>query len=275
MAHSFPLSWQRTLFVFVFLFGCSFVCYADESSPTWELGVALGGQVLRDYRGSSESQVQVYPIPFLVYRGDFFKVDRNGVRGEFLSNDRVQFNLSGETALNGSSDDNELRQGMPELESAFELGPSVNINLSGDDFSRGWQLRLPLRAVITAGESGIHSRGYNFNPRFTYTKPDLFGGWRGRINIGGLFGSKRYHDYYYRVDEQYVTPTRASYDANGGFSGYYFKTSLSRRKGDFWYAASFRYDNLSGASFEDSPLVETKDYFAISFIVAWLGWQSR
>ncbi|MFL0801481.1 MAG: MipA/OmpV family protein [Agarilytica sp.] len=275
MTYRFSSHWHYVFFVLLSFVSLSGTCHAASKSPAWELGVALGGQALRDYRGSSESQVQVYPIPFLVYRGDFFKIDRNGVRGEFLSNDRVQFNLSGETALNGSSDDNELRQGMPELESAFELGPSVNINLSGDDFSRGWQLRLPLRAVITAGESGIHSRGYNFNPRFTYTKPDFFGDWRGRVNIGGLFGSKRYHDYYYSVDEQYVTPFRASYEASGGFSGYYFKTSLSRRKDDFWYAASFRYDNLSGASFEDSPVVETKDYFSISFIVAWLGWQSK
>lgn len=258
--------------IFSFLF--SGTAWA-EPLPRWEFGVALGGQVLNDYRGSKENQLQVYPIPFLVYRGDFLKADRNGVRGEFLANDKIELNLSGETSLNGQSADNELREGMPELESAFELGPSININLTGENFSNGWQLRLPLRVVVTAGESGVHHRGYNFNPRFTYTKPDLFGDWRGKFNIGALYGSESYHDYYYTVADRFVTEDRVRYQAEAGFSGYYFKSSISRRKGDFWYGLSVRYDNLSGASFEDSPLVETKDYYAISFAIAWINWRSK
>lgn len=248
---------------------------AAETLPKWELGVGFGGQVLNDYRGSKESQVQAYPFPFLVYRGDFIKADRNGLRGEFLSNDRVEVNLSGEMALNGNSDDNELRRGMPELESAFELGPSVNINLSGEDFNHGWQLRLPIRAVFTVGEQGLHFRGYNFNPRFSYTEPNIFAGWRARVSVGALFGSESYHDYYYSVESRYVTDLRAEYVADSGFSGYYFKTSMSQRRGNFWFGLSLRYDNLAGATFEDSPLVETNDYFAMSFAVAWLGLHSK
>ncbi len=256
---------------------CALPLQAKEKTmlPRWELGVALAGQALPDYRGSREQQVQAYPIPMLVYRGRFFKADRNGVRGEFLANDRFEINLSGETALNGGSNENTLRQGMPELESAFELGPSLNVNLSGADFNSGWQLRLPLRAVITAGESGVHGRGFTFNPRLTYIEPDVFWGWRGKANVGLLYGTDRYHDYYYSVPLPYVTDTRRFYDADAGFSGYYFKTSLSRRRGDFWWGFSLRYDNLSDTEFEASPLVETTDYFALSFAVAWLGWQSR
>lgn len=256
------------------LIGYSVFTYAEQP-PKWEVGAALGGQHLRDYRGSKESQIQAYPIPFFVYRGDFLKVDRNGVRGELLSNQRVQFNLSGEAALNGSSEDNRLRQGMPELESAFELGPSLNINLSRDDFTSGWQLRLPVRGVVTAGESGVHYQGYTFNPRVTYTKPGVFHHWRWRLNLGALYGSDQYHDYYYKVAPEFATEARAQYDARAGFSGFYFKTSLSRRKKEYWYGVSLRYDNLSSATFENSPLVETDHYFSLSFIVAWLGWQSK
>ena len=245
-----------------------------QDLPRWELGVGLGGQVLRDYRGSKEGQIQAYPIPLFIYRGSFLKADRDGVRGEFLANDRLEFNLSGETSLNGQSDDNELREGMPELESAFELGPSLNINLTGENFREGWQLRLPVRGVITAGDSGVHFRGYNFNPRFSYTAPDIFSGWRVRGNIGVLYSSERYHDYYYSVDEKFVTDTRPFYKAKEGFSGSTIKLSISKKQKKFWYGLSFRYDNLSGASFENSPLVETKDYFAISFLIAWMNWQS-
>ncbi len=265
---------MRCLFFTILCLLSVFSWSEDTPLPRWELGVALGGQALRDYRGSREQQVQAYPIPMLIYRGSFFKADRNGVRGEFLANHRIEINLSGETALNGGSNKNSLREGMPELESAFELGPSLNVNLTGADFSHGWQLRLPVRAVITAGESGVHDRGFTFNPRFTYIKPDTLWGMRGKLNVGLLYGSDRYHDYYYSVAQPYVTDTRNFYDADGGFSGYYFKTSLTRRRGDFWWGLSLRYDNLSGAGFENSPLVETNDYFAFSFAVAWLGWKS-
>lgn len=254
----------------------STVAASETEAPSkWEVGVALGGQLLNDYRGSNEAQVSAYPVPFMLYRGSFFKADRNGVRGEFLANNRIELNISGETALNGQSNNNRLREGMHVLESAFELGPSVNINLSGDSFSQGWALRLPFRAAVTVGDSGIHSRGYTFNPRFTYTEPQLWGSWRARVNLGVLIASEKYHAYYYDVDTPFVTADRPYYQADAGFSGYYFKTSLGRARGDYWYGISLRYDNLSDAVFADSSLVETDDYFALSFVVAWIGWRSQ
>ena len=243
--------------------------------PKWEAGIAVGGQALNDYRGSKESQVNAYPVPYLLYRGDFLKADRDGVRGEFFSNSRIEFNLSGDSALVGDSEDNELREGMPELESAFELGPSLNINLTGKTFRDGWQLRLPVRGVLTVGGTGVHGIGYTFNPRFTYTKQNAWRNWRARLNLGALFATERYHDYYYDVDSAYVTQERPLYQSAGGFSGSYFKASLSRRSGAYWYGVSFRYDNLADAKFVDSPLVETDHYYSISFALAWAGWYSK
>ncbi|MFL0810361.1 MAG: MipA/OmpV family protein [Agarilytica sp.] len=270
-----PLVKLGVLFFNVVL--CSGVAWATEKQkpPAWEVGAALGGQVLRDYRGSKEEQVQVYPIPFLIYRGDFLKADRNGVRGEFLANDRIELNISGETALNGSSDDNKLRRDMPELESAFELGPSLNFNLTGKDFNHGWQLRIPLRAVATIGNTGTRFIGYNFNPRFTYSHPRVFGRWKWKVSVGGLHGSQKYHDYYYSVEQKYVTGERPFYRAEAGYSGHYFKTSLTKRHADYIFGFALRYDNLSAATFRDSPLVETKDYFAFSFMLAWTGLKSN
>lgn len=247
---------------------------APLKEPVWEVGVAFGGQALMDYRGSKEHHISAYPLPFFIYRGDFFKADRDGVRAQFVESKKVELDISAEAALNGGSKDNKLRQGMSRLESAFEFGPSLNFNLTGEDFRSGWALRLPLRAAFTVGGSGVHYRGLTFNPRFTYTKPDLFSDWKFRSNFGLLYSSRSYHDYYYSVDATEVTPERPEYQAEAGFSGYYAKTSLSRRKGDFLYGVSLRYDLLDGAVFEDSPLVETKDYFAFSFVFAWIGWES-
>ncbi|VUD40779.1 hypothetical protein TDB9533_00351 [Thalassocella blandensis] len=240
--------------------------------PRLTIGAAFAGQYLNDYRGSSETQLQAYPIPFLIYRGKIIKADRGGVRADFISNQQMELNFSVAGALNGKSDNNALREGMPELESAIEIGPSLNINLTGEDFSEGWQLRLPVRSVLTISREGVHGIGYTFNPKFTYSSPGAIAGWRAKFNLGLFFATEHYHDYYYSVDSQYVTAERPYYQAEEGFSGYFAKTTLYRRYGEVIFGLSLQYDNLTGVVFEDSPLVETKNYYSFSFIVAKSFW---
>lgn len=244
-----------------------------KGPPKMELGLALAGQHLNDYRGSKETQLQAYPIPFFIYRGDVIKADRGGLRADFLADKSWELNFSVAGALNGDSENNRLRDGMPELESALEVGPSLNINLTGDSFSSGWQLRVPVRAVFTLSGDGVHHIGYTANPKLTYSADKLIGGWRAKYNLGLFYASDKYHDYYYSVAPEFATENRVQYDAEAGFSGYFFKTTIFKRKKNTIFGVSLQYDNLSGAKFEDSPLVETKDYFSLSFIVAKSFWQ--
>jgi len=235
----------------------------------------MAAQHLRDYRGSSESQTQALPFPILVYRGERIQADKDGVRGRFIKGDNWELNLSAEAALNGGSTDNKKRFGMPELNTAVELGPSLNFNLSGKDFREGWALRLPLRAVFAVDTSSIDYIGFNANPKLTFRKPELWRGWNGKVDLGLLWASHDYHDYYYRVDEEYVTDDRLFYDAKAGFSGTYFKFSLKKRDGQFWYGWNLRYDYLGGTTFEDSPLMETNNYFSTALAVGWFFWGSQ
>ena len=55
---------------------------ADEK-PLWEAGAGVAVLDFPDYRGSDERQTLVLPIPYLVYRGDFLKADRDSVRAQF------------------------------------------------------------------------------------------------------------------------------------------------------------------------------------------------
>lgn len=246
-----------------------------EARPKLELGVGAAVQHLADYRGSKEEQTQGLPFPFLVYRGDRLRADRDGVRGELIRSRRVELNVSGETALNGDSDDNKKREGMPELDSALEFGPSLNFNLTGDSFREGWAFRMPLRAVYTVSQDGFESIGYNFNPKFTYNKRELGMGWQGKFDLGALWASEEYHRYYYDVEHAYATEDRPYYRSEGGFSGTYVKFSLRKRSGNFWFGWALRYDNIAGTVFEDSPLVETDHYFSTSFALGWMFWQSK
>ena len=248
---------------------------ANQSKPTWELGVALGGQYLAEYRGSNEYSTNLVPIPFFVYRGDRVKLDRRGLRGSLLNSNIWEINLSGEASLTGGQNNSALREGMPELDSTFEIGPSINIALDGNVKDDGWLLRLPMRAVFAAGSGGVEYVGYLANPKFTYTKDMGEDAWRFSSSLGFSYGSEKFHDYYYEVTERFVLDDRPFYDARAGYSGAYFKASFIRRSSTWRYGISVRYDNISHTHFsENSPLVETDDYFAVSFILAKFLWAS-
>ncbi len=245
----------------------------ETKRPKWEFGAALGSQYLADYRGSDEYNGRALVVPFFVYRGDRFKVDRRGIRGDLLSTPRWEINVSGEVSLSGGREDNQRRNGMPTLDSTFELGPSLNINLSGDSFDEGWLLRLPVRSVISVGD-GVGYVGYLLNPKLTYTKNNIGHGWRSSTSVGLTYGSDDYHDYYYSVEPRFALDDRPAFDAGAGFSGLYFKTSIGRRVGLWRYGMSVRYDNIGDAAFADSPLVETDHYFAVSILLARYFWAS-
>jgi MipA family protein len=263
------IDWLR-LVGSVFLFGLVFCLpvSATEMDHEMEIGLGIGGQYLPHYRGSRETHTKVLPIPVVEYRGKIFKSDRNGTRVELALSDRIEFNVSADLALNDGAEDNVLRKGMPELKSEFQLGPSVNIDLTGNGFNRGLLLRLPVRPALAVG-SDIEYIGYTFNPMLTFIEPEFFG-LRFSWDLGLLYGSQDYHQHYYSVASEYVTETRAGYKAKSGFSGTFTEIGISSKKGNIVYGISFRYDNLSDAVFYPSPLVETNDYWSVSFAVGWM-----
>jgi outer membrane protein len=250
---------------------------AGETSAAgkMELGVALVGQIAADYRGSGHYRPYALPLPYLLYQGPIIKADRDGVRGDFWSGGRLEFNVSVDGSLNGNSDNNKARSGMPELESAMEFGPSLNIRLSGESLREGWSLRLPVRAVITISGDGLDHIGNVFSPRVTWRKPDVYAGWRASLSAGVMFADREYHSYFYDVAEPYVTQERPFYRASGGYSGGFMRVGLYRPWRDWRFGVSLRYDYLGGAEFIDSPLVETRHYGSISVGLMRTLWRSE
>jgi hypothetical protein len=49
-----------------------------------------------------------------------------------------------------------------------------------------------------------------------------------------------------------------------------FTMGFSKRFPKFWVGSFLRYDNLSGATFENSPLLKQKDYFAAGLAITWV-----
>lgn len=242
--------------------------------PLWEVGAGLFPSTFPAYRGSDDQQYYLLPFPYLVYRGNYLRVDREGLRAQLFDTERVQFNISLNAAAPARSEDSDAREGMPDLDPAVEIGPSLNVLLARLSDKHSLKLRLPVRSVIATDLGNTRQSGWIFNPHLKLESEDVFSGWNTGLSLGPLFGSEKYHAYYYGVDPRYATATRPGYSASGGYSGTLALASLSRRFDRIWMGGFVRYDNLSGAQFDDSPLLETRHSFMAGFAVAWIFSQS-
>jgi MipA family protein len=251
-------------------------CAHAELKPLWEAGLGLGALSFPDYRGSDETRVYPVPVPYFVYRGDFLKSDRNGVRGEFFNGKFAELNISVNATIPVQSNNDRARRGMPNLRSTFEIGPSLDLHVwRAPNEHTKLDIVLPLRAPITV-EASPQFIGWNLSPRLNLDVQNVAGftGWNFGVGAGPMFAARKYHQYFYSVAAQFATPERPAYEAKGGYSGAQVISALSKRFANYWVGAYIRYDRLQGAEFEDSPLVKQKYYLAGGIGIAWMIRQS-
>ena len=243
---------------------------SEAGGPLWELGFGAAAVRLPDYRGSDHSRAYVVPLPYVVYRGTWLRADRDGARALLLESGRVKVDLSVAASVPTRSRDNAARSGMPNLAPSVEIGPNVNFELleSADGRAR-LDLRLPLRAAIAVQRSP-RAIGATFSPNLNLDLKRIGGGWNVGLLGGPLYADRKYHDYYYGVDDAYATPQRPAYHGRAGYAGWQALGAASRRFGRTWVGAFVRYDNLRGAVFEPSPLVRRDHEITVGIGVSWV-----
>lgn len=245
--------------------------HGAEEKPLWELGLGVGAVAFPDYRGSDHQRVHGLPVPYFVYRGEFFKADRDGIRSIFFDSDRVQLNISLAASLPVDSDGNGARRGMPDLDPTVEIGPSLEFNLWRSSSRQARvDLRLPVRAAYTV-RGAVKHVGVTFTP-FINLDLDPFGhsGWNLGMMAGPIYANTRQHRYFYDVEPEFALPGRPAFKASGGYSGTQFIAALSKRFDRYWVGSFVRYDILRGAAFADSPLVERDHAWAAGVAIAWV-----
>lgn len=237
--------------------------------PLWELGLGFTGLSLPDYRGAHQRHAYVLPYPYLVYRGEYLRSDREGMRAMLFDSERVKFDLSFGAAAPSRSNTS-TREGMPELPGNVEVGPSLNITLD-EEVRRRWRLdlRLPVRAVMTL-ESSPRYVGATFSPNLNLDLRMPTHGWNIGALTGPLFATRAYHAQYYQVDPAYARADRPAYQARGGYAGWQTIVSTSKRFGDTWFGAFLRHESLQGAVYADSPMVKRNSSLTAGFGMAWV-----
>jgi len=262
----------RALYIACLLFVPYAIGAAAGASPLWEVGVGVAGLSFPDYRGSDQARSYVLPLPYFIYRGRRLRVDRRGVRGLLFSSPRFVLDLSMDGAVPVDSSRNEARVGMADLKPVVEIGPSLDVIIERAP-ERLVRLRFPVRAVVATDLQSTQREGWTFNPQLAV---DWRRVWRVGAAIGPVFATQPYHAYYYSVRPADATPARPAYEARAGYSGMRATLSLSRRFRRYWMGAFVRYDALSGAVFDDSPLVRRDYAVTVGAGIAWIiGRSSR
>jgi outer membrane protein len=262
------------------LAACSLLTLATPAvqasdKPLWELGLGVGALRLPHYKGADQQHTWILPVPYVVYRGDIFRADREGARAVLLDGRQLDIDISVAASAPTQSSDNAARQGMDDLKPTLELGPNVNWRLGrGQDVlwgvPLGWklELRLPWRAAFTVASDPRYI-GWTAAPNLNL---DLRtpGGWNIGLLAGPVFNARRFSGYYYDVDAAHATSLRPSYRSDGGYAGSRALMALSRRFEQQWLGAFVQVDSLHGARFEDSPLVRQKQNVSFGVAMAWV-----
>ncbi|ALO45516.1 MipA/OmpV family protein [Pseudohongiella spirulinae] len=248
--------------------------------PLWELGFGAGAFISQpQYPSSSETQTRGLGLPYIIYRGDVLRIgDGQAARAVTAENEFYEVSLSFDAAFDADSEGNKLRQGMPDLDFIFEVGPQVMFKLQNFTFrdkSRSeLQLSLQARAAFSTDFSRIDHRGYVFEPMLRYRHYGLFRPeFEGTLSIRPVWATRDLHAYIYDVAPQFVSNERSVYRSEAG----YFGTGINftgtwhlNEKARIFTGIQTTFHN--GAVNRDSPLYE-EDFtvgFALGFIWSFL-----
>lgn len=255
----------------LFILSLSSTPLLAEDTSYWEIGAGATAIQLPLYPGSSQDDDLLIPFPFLRIQTKYFEVD-DGVRGFFYESPRVRLNVSGDLGIPVNSEDSDVRDGMPDLDTVIQLGPSLEFIFAGGRRQASeLRLEIPLRTAIATDLQHAENIGWVAEPRLTYeTLRPFRTGFAYQVSAGLRYATEDYHAYYYDVPVAFATTGRSAFASQQGYSGYFVDLVGNWRTKDIVYFAFARYMNLSGAEFEDSPLVQDTDYFALGVGVAWV-----
>ena len=152
----------------------------------------------------------------------------------------------------------------------------VPLNSEAVEVLKHWRKQSTGERVFAVDTSPTHI-GLAASPKLTYYRDARFAGRHWRVGMtGGLeFGSSKLHDYFYSVDPMFQTPDRPAYRAESGYAGTRFTLSAQSRQGNNWIGAFIRYDDVSDAVFDDSPLVGRSGNLSAGIVVGWFVARSK
>lgn len=230
------------------------------TEPLWEAGIGGGGFSGPAYPGADDATSQALFVPFIIYRGEVFSIGaESGARALAFANEKFELDISLGGSLAADTSEDADREGMPDLDFLFEIGPQVIYHAAKwehKSWTSHFDMKMRARAVIGTDFGSFTDRGYILEPALVYElKSKRDSRMEFQLDIEVISGSERLNDYFYSVDRAYATAARPAYQAKEGYIGTEIGTSVSFPvTGNFLIFAGFDVEFYNGSANEDSPL---------------------
>lgn len=252
----------------------------QSEKSLWELKLFNAVAAFPEYRGSDEYSVYALPIPYFIYRGECIQSDEEGLKGIFLESKfhEIFISFGGNPPV---TSDNRVKRGMPGLDAILEIGPVFKWYFNGIDAHDPVYFEIDIRSASSINfDSGLNTRyqgqhgdvslNWNINNPRQSKDLELY------FHAGLDFSDSLYNQYFYDVTEEYVLSDREYYKSDGGYAGFFLSVAMEKvLSPSFAIAAYLQWDNLTGAVFEDSPLVTDTNYIVAGCAVIWKLMESK
>jgi len=249
-----------------------------EQKPLWEMNLAAFARYGPSYPASEESQVNIIPLPFPIYRGRFLRVGDDTdkpVTTRIFRRDRVKLDIDFGLNFPVDSDDIDARTGMPDLDLLAEVGPELELQ-----FVKGPKLGdvfLALQARGAFSFDGLEPtwRGLIFSSELKYVRPLNQKKSEFMVRLTPEWAGDEYMNFFYGVAPEFATAEREAYDANGGYLGTKLAFTLKHEFTDeFSLRTGVRFGFYQGARNRASPLYTAENNSGVYIAFLWKFWES-
>ena len=146
--------------------------------------------------------------------------ERGIVRGLFLDLHNFELDVSADAAFPVESSDNRAREGMPNLDTLFEIGPKLIYKFLPRGSGHELDLSLAARAVLSTDIVNWRYQGVVINPGLTWRDARFLDGDLSLVaGINPLFGFDGLNRYFYQVSLGDARSDRPTYNADAGYIG--------------------------------------------------------
>ncbi len=249
---------------------------ADD--PLWEVRLAGFGSYGQAYPAAEDSQLNVVPLPFPIYRGKFLRVGddtEKPVRTRIFRRDRIKLDIDFGLNFPVDSDEVDVRNGMPDLDLLAEAGPELEVQFTNQLLGGDLFLALQARGAVSLDGLDPSWRGMVFSTEFKH-KRQLFSQRTELLTrLTPEWGSNDYMDFFYTVDPAFATASRPAYQARSGYLGTKLSFVLAHDfTREFEIRTGVRFGFYGGAANRNSPLF-ANDTTTVAYVAfLWKFWES-
>lgn len=237
--------------------------------PLWEAGVFGAGITQPAYPGADERASLLFGLPFVIYRGEYLRIDRSTVGVRAIKTPRSELDVGFAASLGSRAEGIEARRGMDDLGMLLEFGPRLKINIGDASADPGAsRIQIPVRGVFDVNDH-FRFRGIAYELQWVKDM-ELPKNWSVTTNLAAVFGDQQLVDTFYRVAPGEATPVRPAYAATGGLIA--LRASLWASHlftPDMRIISYLRFDSVAGAANHGSPLIRRDSGWTVGLGLAW------